>query len=89
MSSTRHTGIEKRAASNLSPGAIALFRLHVERHGDIAVDDTTRPAYEELRRAGLVAIGHTFAKGRNSVYKLTKEGFERKAELCGRAKESA
>jgi hypothetical protein len=73
----------------LSESAVALFRLHIERHGDIAVDDSTRPAYEELRRAGLVAIGHTFAKGRDSVYKLTKQGFERKSELCGWAKESA
>jgi hypothetical protein len=73
----------------LSDAAVNLFRLHVECHGDIAVDDSTRPAYEELRCAGLVAVGHSFAGGRNSVYKLTREGFERKAELCSRVKESA
>ena len=70
---------------NLSNAAIALFRLHIERHGDVAVDDSTRPAYEELRRAGLMDVGHSFAKGRNSIYKVTREGFERKAELCASA----
>ena len=72
---------------SLSESALALFRLHVERHGDVAVDDSTRLSYEELRRAGLVAVGHSFSGGRNSVYRLTREGFERKAELCGEAKE--
>jgi hypothetical protein len=72
-----------------SKAAVELFRLHVDRRGDVAVDDSTRPAYEELRRAGLMAVGHSFAGGRNSVYKLTREGLERKAELCGLAKESA
>jgi hypothetical protein len=73
----------------LSQAAVDLFRLHVECHGDGAVDDSTRPAYEELRRAGLVDVGHSFAGGRNSVYKLTRKGFERKVELCGQTKESA
>jgi hypothetical protein len=71
-----------------SPNALALFRLHVERHGDIAVDDSNREAYEELRRAGLMAVGHTFLHGRNTIYGLTKEGFERTAELLARAREA-
>lgn len=72
----------------LSWTAISLFRLHIERHGGVAVDDSTRPAYEELRRAGLMAVGHSFAGGRNSIYKVTKEGFERKAELLTCAREA-
>ncbi len=36
----------------LSDEALALFRLHIERHGDVNVDDTTRPVYRELARAG-------------------------------------
>jgi hypothetical protein len=64
----------------LSNAAISLFRLHVERHGDLDAE-SHRAAYQELERAGLMAVGHSFRDGRNSIYRLTKEGFERKAEL--------
>ena len=73
----------------LSPAALALFRLHVERQGQIAVDDSTREAYRELARAGLMRAGSTFRDGAESIYVLTREGFDRKAELSGCAKESA
>jgi hypothetical protein len=73
----------------LSPAALALFRLHVERQGQIAVDDATRESYRELARAGLMRAGSTFRDGEESIYRLTPEGFERKAELGGCAKESA
>ena len=33
-----------------SPAALALFRLHVERQGQIAVDDSTREPYRKLAR---------------------------------------
>jgi hypothetical protein len=33
--------------------------------------------------------GSTFRDGEESIYRLTPEGFERKAELLGCAKESA
>jgi hypothetical protein len=39
----------------LSPAALALFRLHVERHGDVDVD-AHREVYRELERAGLSVI---------------------------------
>jgi hypothetical protein len=68
-------------AIKLSDAALALFRLHVERHGNIVVDDSNREIYRELERAGLMACGHSFRDGRDSIYGLTKEGFERKAEL--------
>ena len=32
----------------LSPAALALFRLHIERRGDIVVDDSNRETYREL-----------------------------------------
>ena len=64
----------------LSKQALALFRLHVERHGDVDVDEN-REAYRELERAGLMVVGNTFAGGQDSIYHVTKEGFERKAEL--------
>lgn len=73
----------------LSQNALDLFRLHVERRGQIEVDDTNRETYRELASAGLVAAGHSFSGGRDSIYRLTKEGFERKAELLAGANESA
>jgi hypothetical protein len=68
------------AAITLSP-ALDLFRLHVERRGHLAVDDATRPLYRELAAAGLVRAGSTFLNGPESIYRLTREGFERKVEL--------
>ncbi len=72
----------------LSPSALALFKRHIElgRTVDLEVN---RPLYEELARAGLMASGNSFAGGLNSMYSVTKAGFERKAELLGCAKESA
>lgn len=66
---------------NLSEAALALFRLHVERHGDILVDALNRPVYRELERAGVMRAVNTFAGGPDSAYRLTREGFDRKAEL--------
>ncbi len=66
--------------TTLSPAALALFRLHVERHGDLDVD-AHRETYRELERAGLMVVGNTFAGGQDSIYHVTREGFERKAEL--------
>jgi hypothetical protein len=65
----------------LSKRALILFRLHIERRGDIMVDDSNRKAYRELARAGLMVAGNSFAGGQESVYHVTKLGFERKAEL--------
>jgi hypothetical protein len=72
----------------LSPAALALFRLHVERHGQVEVDNATRPLYRELARAGVMIAGNTFAGGEESIYHVTKAGFERKAELLSCAKEA-
>jgi hypothetical protein len=74
--------------TSLSPAALALFRLHVERHGDLDVD-ANREAYRELERAGLMIVGNTFAGGQDSIYHVTKLGFERKAEILACAKASA
>jgi hypothetical protein len=65
----------------LSHEALVLFRQHIERHGDIEVDDSNRETYRELARAGLMVVGNSFARGEKSVYHVTKTGFERKAEL--------
>ena len=34
---------------HIADAALALFRLHVERHGQVEVDNATRPLYRELR----------------------------------------
>jgi hypothetical protein len=57
--------------------------------GQIPVDDSTREAYQELTRAGLMRAGSTFRDGEESIYVLTREGFDRKAELLGCAEKSA
>ena len=64
----------------LSKQALALFREHLEQRRTIDVD-TNREAYRELARAGLMVVGNSFARGEESVYHVTKTGFERKAEL--------
>jgi hypothetical protein len=74
---------------SLSPAALGLFRLHVERRGQIAVDDSTRETYRELARAGLMRAGSTFRDGEESIYRLTAEGFGRKAELLACAEKIA
>ena len=70
----------------LSDTALALFRLHVEQRGDIVVDDSNRETYRELARAGLMLTVSTFAGGPESAYRVTKEGFDRKAELLAGVK---
>ena len=60
----------------LSETALTLLRLHIERKGDVAVDDSTRDAYRELAAAGLMIAGHSFTGGRESLYRLTREGFD-------------
>jgi hypothetical protein len=72
----------------LSPAAIALFCRHVELGRTIDLQ-ANRPAYEELARAGLMAVGNSFAGGEDSIYQVTKKGFDRRAEIFARAKECA
>jgi hypothetical protein len=73
----------------LSEAALALFRLHVERHGQIEVDDVTRPLYREMARAGVMVAVSTYAGGPESAYRVTKLGFDRKAELISCAEKIA
>jgi hypothetical protein len=65
----------------LSNEALALFRLHIEQHGDIVIDDSNRAPYRELERAGLMVLGNSYRDGPGTVYLVSKLGFERKAEL--------
>jgi hypothetical protein len=69
----------------LSNAALALFRLHVERRRTIDID-TNRETYRELARAGLMVAASSYARGDESIYQLTKEGFERRDELLAQAR---
>jgi hypothetical protein len=71
----------------LSGAALKLFRLHVERRREVDVD-AHRDAYRELAAAGLMVAGSTFRDGPESIYRLTKLGFERKEELLACPKEA-
>jgi hypothetical protein len=65
----------------LSADALALFKLHIERLGDIAVDDSNREPYRELARAGLMVPLHSFTRSREALYRITDEGWDRRFEF--------
>jgi hypothetical protein len=71
-----------------SSEAMELWRRLV---GDERVDvyDDNRSAFRELAAAGLMAACHTFAKGDDSLYRMTEEGYARKMKLLGKVRESA
>jgi hypothetical protein len=71
----------------LSKQALDLFREHLAQRRTIDLE-ANREAYRELARAGLMVAGNSFAGGDDSVYHVTKEGFERRAELLARAQEA-
>ncbi len=64
----------------LSKAAVTRFRRHLA--GDRDVTDANRSAYRELAAAGLMEAMHSFAGGDESVYRLTKEGFELAGMNC-------
>jgi hypothetical protein len=72
----------------LSKAALTLFRLHIELHGNILIDDANREPYRELERAELMILGNSFRDGPGTIYRVSKLGFERKAELLACAKQA-
>ena len=72
----------------LSPSALALFKRHIELGRTIDVE-VNRAVYDELARAGLMIVGNSFAGGQDSIYSVTKEGFDRRAELFAGAREAS
>jgi hypothetical protein len=72
----------------LSEAALALFRLHIERDG-IRVDDANREAHRELAAAGIMYPVSTFARGPEAYFRLTKDGWNRRHEILGCAREGA
>jgi hypothetical protein len=71
----------------LSTEALTLFKRHVELGRTIDLE-ANRAVYEELALAGLMVVGNGFAGGQDSIYMVTKKGFERRAELFACAKEA-
>ncbi len=75
----------------LSEDALALLRLHHDG-GSLVMGvhdpeslpgrsvEETRAAYRELVEAGLMMVLHTFAHGRESAYRYTEEGWDRRYE---------
>jgi hypothetical protein len=68
----------------LSEAAVAVLRLRVEEK-NIRIDDSNHEPHRELARTGLMEPIHTFALGRESRYRLTKEGREMAQTLSRRA----
>jgi len=70
-------------AGDLSETASALLRRIV--CGDrVEITRRNRPAFRELAAARIMILGHSFAKGDESVYKFTYWGYKRRFELAGR-----
>jgi hypothetical protein len=74
--------------ASLSPAALALFRLHIER-GGIRVDDTNRDAHRELAAAGILYPVSTFARGPEAYFRFTDFGWDRRDEILACAKEAS
>jgi hypothetical protein len=66
----------------LTDEAIDLLRRHLA--GDTEVTDENRVVYRELAMVGIMAACHTFAKGDESMYRLTEYGWKRREELIRR-----
>ena len=71
---------------NLSPTARELLRQITV--GPVEVTPENRPAFRELVAARIVMLGHTFAKGDESMYRWTYWGHKLRHELLSCAKEA-
>jgi len=60
----------------LSEEALALLRLHLAGQSPERASDLARPAYRELVKAGLMDPVSTFAGGPETLYRLTKAGYD-------------
>lgn len=71
----------------LSDRALGLLQSHLAaiglRNGGATGYPTarTREAYRELARAGMMDAYHSFARGPESVYRITEEAYNRRQEL--------
>jgi hypothetical protein len=71
----------------LSDHALRLLQSHLaaigQRNGGTSgmPTDETREAYRELARAGLMDVCSTFARGPESLYRISDEAYNRRKEL--------
>jgi antitoxin (DNA-binding transcriptional repressor) of toxin-antitoxin stability system len=70
--------------SNLSEAAGRLLRRIVTGE-HIEITPGNRPAFRELSAARVVILGHSFARGNESVYQFTYWGWKQRFELVERA----
>jgi hypothetical protein len=75
---------------NVSEGARALLR-RLASGERMEVDEANRGAFRELAAARIVILGHSFAKGDESVFRFTYWGWRQRVEIAGMdcTKESA
>jgi hypothetical protein len=66
-------------ADNLSNAARALLR-RITSGERVEIDGATRAAFRELASARVLILGHSFAKGDESVYRFTYWGWKRRFE---------
>lgn len=66
-------------ADGPSGSALSLLRCLVSGES-VEVSDETRPADRELAAAGIMVALHTFARGGESAYRFTEEGWNRRRE---------
>jgi len=71
-------------ASNLSEAAGRLLRRIVTGE-HVEITPRNRPALRELSAARIVMLGHSFARGNESVYRFTYWGWKQRFELVERA----
>jgi hypothetical protein len=68
----------------LSEQALNLLRRRIAQE-QVEVTSRTREAYRELATVGIMFPMHSFAKGDESVYWFTEEGWNRRYEFTGEA----
>ena len=66
-------------ARNLSPAARELLRRIIA--GRVEVTPENKPAFRELMAARIIMLGHSFAKGDESMYRWTYWGHKLRFEL--------
>jgi hypothetical protein len=69
-------------STTLSDAALTLLKRRLD--GEAKVTDENRPAYRELAAAGIMYPMHTFAKGSESAYRFTQDGWHCRFEFLRR-----
>jgi len=78
---------ESPDASGLSVSARDLLRRIIS--GRVEITPENRPAFRELAAARIIILGHSFAGGRDSIYRWTYWGHRQRFEIAGSARATA